>query len=40
MVTFGVLIREKENTTKEDRFEERGEEDQLRESEGDLDEKG
>jgi hypothetical protein len=40
MVTFGVPIREQGCTTKEGRFEEQGEQDQLCDSEADLDEEG
>jgi hypothetical protein len=40
MVTFGVHIREQGHTTKEGRFEQQGEKDQLCDSKVDLDEEG
>jgi hypothetical protein len=40
MVTFGVHIREQGCTTKEGIFEQQGEQDQLCDSEADLDEEG
>jgi hypothetical protein len=40
MTTFGFLIREQGHTTKEDKFEEQGEKDQLWDFEEDLDKEG